>query len=93
MPKSMIRMFGIVTKFRGRLVLSQVLLFLTAMATVGFATLTQGLVNQGMEAGDPEALLNIGAGYFNRLTGCRKYNRRHVDIQHQHIPAPGSDIA
>lgn len=27
MPKSMIRMFGIVTKFRGRLVLSQVLQF------------------------------------------------------------------
>jgi ABC-type multidrug transport system fused ATPase/permease subunit len=64
MPKSMIRMFGIVTMYKGRLVLSQVLLFLSALTTVGFATLTQGLVNQGMEAGDPETLLNIAVWMF-----------------------------
>ena len=59
MPKSMLRMFGIVTMFKGRLVLSQLLLFISALTTVGFATLTQGLVNRGMEAGDPQTLLNI----------------------------------
>jgi ABC-type multidrug transport system fused ATPase/permease subunit len=64
MPKSMIRMFRVVTMFKGRLVLSQVLLFMSALTTVGFATLTQGLVNQGVEAGDPEALLNIAVWMF-----------------------------
>ena len=64
MPKSMIRIFGVVTMFKGRLVLSQVLLFISALTTVGFATLTQGLVNQGMEAGDPETLLNIAVWMF-----------------------------
>ena len=64
MPKSMIRMFGIVTMFKGRLVLSQVLLFISALTTVAFATLTQGLVNQGIEAGDPERLLSIAVWMF-----------------------------
>ena len=64
MPKSMRRVFGIVTRFKGRLVLSQVLLFISALTTVGFATLTQGLVNQGMEAGDPQTLLNIAVWMF-----------------------------
>jgi ABC-type multidrug transport system fused ATPase/permease subunit len=30
------------------------------VATVGFATLTQGMINQGMVEGDQEAVLNIG---------------------------------
>ena len=64
MPKSMLRMFGIVTMFKGRLVLSQLLLFISALTTVGFATLTQGLVNRGIEAGDPETLLNIALWMF-----------------------------
>ncbi len=64
MPKSMLRMFGITTMFKGRLVLSQVLLFLSALTTIGFATLTQGLVNQGIEAGDPRTLLNIAVWMF-----------------------------
>jgi ABC-type multidrug transport system fused ATPase/permease subunit len=57
-------MFGVVTKFRGRLALSQALLFASALTTVLFATLTQGLVNQGIEAGDPERLLNIAGWMF-----------------------------
>lgn len=60
MPKSMIRMFGITKMFRGRLIVSQLLLLVSALCTVGFATLTQGLVNQGMQAGDAEAALQIG---------------------------------
>jgi len=64
MPTSMIRIFKVATKFKGRLVLSQVLLFLSALTTVGFATLTQGLVNRGIEANDPQALLNIAVWMF-----------------------------
>ena len=60
MLKSMGRIFGITKRYRFRLIGSQLLLLISAMATVGFATLTQGMVNQGMQAGDPEAVLNIG---------------------------------
>ena len=51
MPKSMMRMFGIVTRYRARLIFSQILLAISAVCTVGFATLTQGLVDEGMRAG------------------------------------------
>jgi ATP-binding cassette subfamily B protein len=60
----MIRIFAIVTRFKGRLALSQLLLFLTAACTVGFATLTGELVSQGIEASNPEALLDIGIWMF-----------------------------
>jgi ATP-binding cassette subfamily B protein len=60
MLKSMRRIFGITKRYRFRLIGSQLLLLISAMATVGFATLTQGMVNQGMQEGDPEAVLNIG---------------------------------
>jgi len=60
MLKSMRRIFGITKRYRIRLIGSQLLLLISAMATVGFATLTQGIVNQGMQKGDPEAVLNIG---------------------------------
>ncbi len=62
--KSMRRMFGIATMFRGRLVLSQILLFISVICTVGFSTLTQGLVNEGMRAGNAEAALQIGWWMF-----------------------------
>ena len=57
---SMRRIFGITKKYRARLIISQLMLFISAMATVGFATLTQGMVNLGMVEGDIEAVLNIG---------------------------------
>ncbi len=60
MLKSMRRIFGITKRYRIRLIGSQLLLLISALATVGFATLTQGMVNQGMQEGDPEAVLNIG---------------------------------
>jgi ATP-binding cassette subfamily B protein len=60
MLKSMRRIFGVTKLYRFRLVSSQVLLLISVMATVGFATLTQGIVNQGMVEGDAEAVLNIG---------------------------------
>jgi ABC-type multidrug transport system fused ATPase/permease subunit len=60
MLKSMRRIFGITKRYRARLAISQIMLLISALATVGFATLTQGMVNQGMVEGDPEAVLNIG---------------------------------
>lgn len=59
MIKSFRRIFGIVTEHRGRLILSQVALFVSAMASIGFATLVAPLVNEGMENGDGEAALRI----------------------------------
>ena len=60
MLKSMRRIFGITKLYRFRLISSQVLLLISVIATVGFATLTQGMVNLGMVEGDPEAVLDIG---------------------------------
>ena len=60
MLKSFRRIFGITKLYRARLITSQVLLLVSVLATVGFATLTQGIVNLGMVEGDPEAVLNIG---------------------------------
>lgn len=53
------RIFTIVKEHRGRLILSQVALFVSAMASIGFATLVAPLVNQGMELGNAEATLRI----------------------------------
>jgi ATP-binding cassette subfamily B multidrug efflux pump len=60
MLKSMRRIFEVAKEYRARLIVSQLSLLISAMATVGFATLTQGMVNQGMVVGDSEAVLNIG---------------------------------
>ena len=60
MLKSMRRFFGLTKRYRLRLIGSQLMLLISALATVGFATLTQGMVNQGMVIGDVEAVLDIG---------------------------------
>lgn len=60
MLKSMRRIFAITRLYRFRLVSSQLLLLVSVAAAVGFATLTQGIVNQGMVEGDPDAVLRIG---------------------------------
>ncbi len=49
-------MFTLTRRYRIRLIGSQLLLLISALATVGFATLTQGMVNLGMVEGDPEAV-------------------------------------
>jgi ATP-binding cassette subfamily B protein len=59
MIRSFRRIFGIVKEHRGRLILSQVALFISALASIGFATLVAPLVNEGMENGDGEAALRI----------------------------------
>ncbi len=60
MFRSMLRMFTFVTQFRGKLLFSQLLLAISAICTIGFATLTQGLINEGMNAGDANAAMSIG---------------------------------
>ncbi len=60
MVKSFRRIFSIVKRHRFRFVLSQVMMFIAALATVGYATLITPLVNEGMVAGNPEAALRIG---------------------------------
>jgi ATP-binding cassette subfamily B protein len=54
------QIFSLVTEYRGRLIVSQVSLFVSAIASVGFATLVGPMVNQGMVEGDANAALNFG---------------------------------
>ena len=60
MVKSFRRIFAIVKLHRFRFILSQIMIFIAALATVGYATLITPLVNEGMVAGDAEAALRIG---------------------------------
>ena len=54
------QIFRLVTEYRGRLIVSQVSLFISAISSVGFATLVSPMVNQGMVEGDAEAALRFG---------------------------------
>jgi len=58
------RMYGIYHRYRARLVLSQVLVLIAAIATIGVASLNQQLVNQGIEAGDMSVVLRTGFKMF-----------------------------
>jgi ATP-binding cassette subfamily B protein len=60
MIKSLIRTMGMYKKYRARLVVSQVLVLISAIAVIGVASLNQQLINQGIEAGDVEAILDTG---------------------------------
>lgn len=60
MLKSLPRTFIIFKMYRGRLILSQVLLLISAIATIGVATLTQKLINDGIIAGNLEVILDTG---------------------------------
>lgn len=60
MSDSRARIFQIAQRYRGRLLLSQVLLFIAALATIGMATQTEALVNEGIGGGDVDAAIAIG---------------------------------
>ena len=60
MLKSFARIFGIVKRYRGRFFLSQIMMFIAALCTVGYSTLITPLVNEGMVAGNAEEALRIG---------------------------------
>jgi len=60
MIKSLIRTMGMYKKYRARLVISQVLVLISAAAVIGVASLNQQLINEGIETGDVEAILRTG---------------------------------
>ena len=64
MIKSMRRIFMIYRRYRARLILSQVLVLISAAATMWFASLTSRLINEGIEAGNVTVLLDTGLSMF-----------------------------
>lgn len=60
MLKSMRRIFRIYRHYRARLVISQILVLASAAATIGVASRNATLVNDGIEAGDPEVVISVG---------------------------------
>jgi ATP-binding cassette subfamily B protein len=60
MIKSFRRIFALTRRFKGRLFLSQAMMFIAALCTVGYSTLITPLVNEGMVAGNAEEALRIG---------------------------------
>lgn len=60
MFKSLFRTLVVFRKYRGRLVVSQVLVLISALSIIVVASLTQLLINEGIETGDGEAVLRIG---------------------------------
>jgi|GEM_PF-5649250 len=57
---SLTRMFFVFKGYRGRLLVSQILLMISALASVGVATLTQRLINDGLVAGDMNVIVSTG---------------------------------
>ena len=60
MIKSFRRIFSISKRFRGRLYLSQIMMFIAALSTVGYSTLITPLVNEGMVNGNAQEAVQIG---------------------------------
>jgi ATP-binding cassette subfamily B protein len=60
MFKSLLRTMGMYKEFRARLVVSQVLVLISATAIIGVATLNQRLINEGIETGDVDVILSTG---------------------------------
>jgi ATP-binding cassette subfamily B protein len=58
------RIFTIYKRYRGRLLLSQVLVLISAITTIAFASLNAKLVNEGITAGNIEVLLDTGMTMF-----------------------------
>jgi ABC-type multidrug transport system fused ATPase/permease subunit len=60
MIKSLRRTLGMYRKYRARLIISQILVLISAAATIGVASLNQRLINQGIETGNVEVILSTG---------------------------------
>ena len=60
MLKAYRRIFLIWHGYRRHLVLCQVLLLVSGAASIGMATLTQKVINQGLVAGDTTAIVTTG---------------------------------
>jgi ABC-type multidrug transport system fused ATPase/permease subunit len=64
MIRSMRRIFTIYKRYRGRLLLSQLLVLISAITTITFASLNAKLINEGITAGDAKVLLNTSMNMF-----------------------------
>lgn len=60
MLKSFRRMFVIYKGYRLRLIISQVLLLISALASISMAAMNQQLINQGLLAGKPLVIIGTG---------------------------------
>jgi ATP-binding cassette subfamily B protein len=60
MLKSFRRLFVIYRRYWGRLIFSQVLLLISALASLGVASQTQVLINDGIIAGEPRVIVGRG---------------------------------
>ena len=60
MIKSLRRTFGMYRKYRARLIISQVLVLISATAIIGVASLNQRLINDGIEAENIDVILSTG---------------------------------
>jgi ATP-binding cassette subfamily B protein len=60
MLKSFRRLFVIYKGYRGRLIFSQVLLFIAALCMIGVATLTQRIINEGIGAENETVIVQTG---------------------------------
>ena len=64
MIKSLRRVLIVFRKYRARLVISQVLVLISATAIIGVAALNQRMIDQGIEAGSEEVVLQTGMWMF-----------------------------
>jgi ABC-type multidrug transport system fused ATPase/permease subunit len=64
MLKSLRRMFFIYRDYRLRLIISQLLLLISALASIGTAGLNQRLINKGLMANDPEVIVQTAIWMF-----------------------------
>ena len=53
-------MYGVYRRYRGRLILSQIMVLISAAATIAIASLNQRLINEGIEMNDFEMVVNTG---------------------------------
>jgi len=60
MPRSILRIFGIVRDYKARFVISQVGMLVAAVCIVWYASLVSVLVDEGMVAGDASAAVDVG---------------------------------
>ena len=60
MPRSILRILGIVRDYKLRFVISQVGMLVAAVCIVAYASLISKLVDEGMVAGDQQAALDVG---------------------------------
>jgi ABC-type multidrug transport system fused ATPase/permease subunit len=62
--KSLRRMFFIYQGYRLRLIISQLLLLISALASIGTAALNQRLINKGLMANDADVIVQTAIWMF-----------------------------